>query len=200
MRALGCTVVELDLVLFHPILNIENFSTNQKPEPEVGTCSLPSARILNAMRTVPGMNLTEVDRFLSDSKIILRLGTTDDKNDPIIHPVWYYYLKGKLYFLSYRNTLKVRNINRRNTVYFSVDTEATPNEPNKGVKGKGTATIVRDSGRSLSITEKIVAKYLGDPNAGLGKGIVDAARKGSQILVEITPKYFSTWDYGKMKI
>src|SRR5207245_7249170 len=111
-----------------------------------------------------------------------------------------HYMNNKLYFMSYRNTLKVRNINRKNTVYFSFDTEATPTKPNMGVKGKGTATIVEDPGRSVAITEKIVTKYLGDPNIGLGKGIVDAARKGSQILVEIRPSYFCTWDYGKMKL
>ena len=166
---------------------------------EEGTSSLPT-RILNAMRSVPGMSQPELDQFLSNSKIILRLGTTDDKNDPIIHPVWYHYMNNKLYFMSYRNTLKVRNINRKNTVYFSFDTEATPTKPNMGVKGKGTATIVEDPGRSVAITEKIVTKYLGDPNIGLGKGIVDAARKGSQILVEIRPSYFCTWDYGKMKL
>ena len=35
--------------------------------------------------------------------------------------------------------------------------------PNKGVKG--TATIIKDPGKALSISEKIVAKYLGDPKA-----------------------------------
>src|SRR2546425_12646958 len=128
---------------------------------EEGTSSLPT-RILNAMRSVPGMSQPELDQFLSNSKIILRLGTTDDKNDPIIHPVWYHYMNNKLYFISYRNTLKVRNINQKNTVYFSFDTEATPTKPNMGVKGKGTATIVEDPGRSVAITEKIVTKYLGD--------------------------------------
>ncbi len=162
--------------------------------------SLPSTRILNAMRSVPGMSQPEIDQFLADSKIILRLGTIDAKDDPIIHPVWYHYMNNKLYFMSYRNTLKVRNINRKKTVYFSVDTEATPTKPNKGIKGKGTATIVKDFGESVSIAEKIVTKYLGDPNTGLGKGIMDAVRKGSQVLVEITPSYFSTWDYGKMKL
>jgi len=68
--------------------------------------------------------------------------------------------------------------------------------PNKGVKG--TATIIKDPGKALSISEKIVAKYLGDPKAGMAKNILDEVKKGSEVLVEITP-HFSTWDYTKSK-
>ena len=151
------------------------------------------------MPSVPGMSQPEIDEFLANSKILLRLGTVDLKGDPMIHPVWYHYMNGKLYLMTYKNSLKVRNMNRKNAVYFSVDTEATPTKPNRGVKGKGTAAIVHDAGESLSISEKIVTKYLGNADSGLGKGMMDEVRKGSEVLVEISPRYFSTWDYGKMK-
>jgi hypothetical protein len=71
--------------------------------------------------------------------------------------------------------------------------------PNRGVKGKGTATIVKDPGRALSTSERIVAKYLGDLNSKMAKNMVEEVRKGSEVLVEITPHYFSTWDYTKSK-
>src|SRR3989442_15677066 len=151
------------------------------------------------MPSVPGMSQPEIDEFLANSKILLRLGTVDLKGDPMIHPVWYHYMNGKLYLMTYKNSLKVRNMNRKNAVYFSVDTEATPTRPNKGVKGKGTATIVKDLGKSVSVSEKIVTKYLGSVDSGLGKGMMDEVRRGSEVLVEISPSYFSTWDYGKMK-
>ncbi len=93
-------------------------------------------------------------------------------------------------------TLKVRNMKQNRTVYFSVDTDVMPS---KGVKGKGTATIVKDTGRAMSLSEKIVAKYLGDLNGSMAKGIMDEVRKGSELLVEITPHY-STWDDTKSKV
>ncbi len=49
------------------------------------------------------------------------------------------------------------------------------------------------------MSEKIVAKYLGDLKSTMAMDRVDAVRKGSDVLVEITPLYFSTWDYSKMK-
>lgn len=152
--------------------------------------------VLKAMPNAPGMEKSEVDIFLASSKIPLRLGTVDSKGDPMIHPVWFHYSDGKLYLMSIKENRKVRNIRGKKTVYFSVDTDATPN---KGVKGKGTAILITDVGKSVPVSEKIVAKYLGDLKSPMAKGMVDAVRKGSDVLVEITPLYFSTWDYSKMK-
>ncbi len=148
------------------------------------------------MPNAPGMDQSEIDTFLASSKTPLRLGTTNSKGEPNIHPVWYHYMTNKLYLMSYEEAVKVRNLKHNKTVYFSVDTDAMPN---RGVKGRGTAIIVKDTGKALSLSEKIVAKYLGDLNSSMAKNMVDEVRKGSEVLVEITPHYFSTWDYTKSK-
>ena len=157
---------------------------------------MAAVRIYKAMPNAPGMSQAEIDTFLASSKIPLRLGTTNSKGEPNIHPVWYHYVTDKVYFMSYKDAVKVRNLKQNKTVYFSVDTDAMPNT---GVKGKGTAVIIKDPGKTLSLSEKIVAKYLGDLNSGMAKSILDEVRKGSEVLVEITPHYFSTWDYTKSK-
>lgn len=153
-------------------------------------------RIVKAMTEAPGMSAVEVEDFLSKQKTPLRLGTSDPNGDPQIHPVWYYYGDGRLYLMSDKNVRKVRNIRKNSTVYFSVDTDATPN---RGVKGKGTAKIISESAKTVPIAEKIVTKYLGDSKTGMGKGLVDSVRKGSEVVVEITPRYYSVWDYSKMR-
>jgi nitroimidazol reductase NimA-like FMN-containing flavoprotein (pyridoxamine 5'-phosphate oxidase superfamily) len=149
------------------------------------------------MPMAPGMDRSEIDTFLVSSKTPLRLGTTNSKGEPNIHPVWYYYMTNRLYLMSYKDAVKVQNLKHNKTVYFSVDTDAMPN---RGVKGKGTATIIKDTGKALSVSEKIVAKYLGDLDSSMAKNMVDEVKKGSEVLVEITPQYFSTWDYTKSKV
>jgi hypothetical protein len=42
-------------------------------------------------------------------------------------------------------------------------------------------------------------KYLGTLDHPVAKMITDGAKRGEVILVEISPKFFSTWDYGKMQ-
>ena len=59
--------------------------------------------------------------------------------------------------------------------------------------------ILADIGKAVPISEKMVSKYLGDPNTAMAKRIIDGIQKGTEVLVEITPLYFSTWDYSKMK-
>ena len=158
---------------------------------------LGTVRIYKAMPMAPGMDQSEIDAFLARSKTPLRLGTTNSKREPNIHPVWYDYVNKRLYFMSYKDAVKVRNLKNNKIVYFSVDTDAMPNT---GVKGKGTALIVKDTGKALALSEKIIAKYLGDLNGTMAKNMVDQVRKGSEVLVEITPHYFSTWDYAKSKV
>ena len=142
------------------------------------------------------MDQSEIDTFLASSKTPLRLGTTNSKGEPNIHPIWYHYANNKLYLMSYNDAVKVRNLKQNKTVYFSVDTDAMPNT---GVKGRGTAIIVKDAGKALSSSEKIIAKYLGDLTSTMAKNMLDQVRQGSEVLVEIIPHYFSTWDYAKSK-
>jgi nitroimidazol reductase NimA-like FMN-containing flavoprotein (pyridoxamine 5'-phosphate oxidase superfamily) len=153
-------------------------------------------RVHKAMPNAPGMEQSEVDTFLTSTKGPLRLGTVDAKGDPMIHPLWFYYLNERLYILSLKDNLKVRNIRGKRRVYVSIDTDA---EPHKGVKGKGNAMILADIGKAVPISEKMISKYLGDPNTAMAKRILGGIRNGTEVLVEITPLYFSTWDYSKMR-
>jgi hypothetical protein len=40
-------------------------------------------------------------------------------------------------------------------------------------------------------------KYLGTLDHPIAKMITDSSKKGEVVVIEISPKFFSTWDYGK---
>ena len=42
-------------------------------------------------------------------------------------------------------------------------------------------------------------KYLGTLDHPVAKMITEGAKNEEIVLVEISPKFFSTWDYGKMQ-
>ena len=54
-------------------------------------------KIYDAMQGVPGMNQTEIEEFLTGSHTLLRLATVDQKGEPAIHPVWYYFQDNVIY-------------------------------------------------------------------------------------------------------
>jgi general stress protein 26 len=145
--------------------------------------------------TIPAMNEQEVINFLQ-SKLNLQLATIDENGDPNIQPVWFDYEKDseKLHVMTSKMSNKVRNISSKPNVYFSIDDE---NFPYKGVKGKAIARIIEDHQKVVSMAEKINIKYLGTLEHPLAKMLMEFAQNGTEILLEISPKFFSTWDFAK---
>jgi PPOX class probable F420-dependent enzyme len=152
-------------------------------------------KVVNATPEIPGMTREEAERFL-ESKLNLQIATIDEKVEPNIQPVWFYYDKEeeKLLILTSKLAKKTQNLRNRPTIYFSIDDE---NSPYKGVKGKGNATIVEDPNRIVPQAEKISMKYLGTLDHPVAKEMADRSKSGEGVLVEISPKFFSTWDFGK---
>ena len=154
----------------------------------------------DATSEIPGMTREEAERFLQ-SKLNLQLATIDEKGEPNIHPVWFYYDKDhmKLFFTTSKLAKKTRNLRTNPTIYFSIDYENYDEKSSpKGVKGKGTSTIVEDPRIIVPQADRISIKYLGTLDHPVAKMISDGAKKGEVVLVEINPKFLSTWDYSKM--
>ncbi|AIC14912.1 pyridoxamine 5'-phosphate oxidase family protein [Nitrososphaera viennensis] len=155
---------------------------------------------MKIIHATPGMGAPmdeqELRNFLSASKQNCRLGTVDDLGDPNVHPVWFFYepRSDKIYVNTNIDSRKIANVRRRNTVYFCIDDEVMPV---KGVKGKGKAKISENPKDNLSIVEKIMTKYLGSVDHPTAKFILETVKSGKSVLLEITPSYFSTWDFGK---
>ena len=61
-------------------------------------------KILNASEPGLGSSMTEdeVRDFLSNSMLFARLGTIDEKGDPNVHPVWYYFDNDRIYLKQVR--------------------------------------------------------------------------------------------------
>jgi len=50
---------------------------------------------------------------------------------------------------------------------------------------------------NLPIAEKIMLKYLGSTDHPMAKVLLENVRNGNSMVLEITPKYYSTWDYSR---
>jgi general stress protein 26 len=156
--------------------------------------------ILKVIQAIPNMpnpvTEKEVINFLA-SKLNIQIATIDQEGYPLIQPNWFIYDKesGKMYIATQKMTKKVENIRRNpDKIYFSIDDE---NFPYKGVKGRAVAKISQDIQKNLPIVEKINTKYLGTIEHPLAKMIMENTKNGIQVVIELTPKFFSAWDFGK---
>lgn len=155
---------------------------------------------MKLVQAMPGMpspvTEAEVERFL-ESKLNIQLATIDEEGYPNIQPIWFYYDResGKIYAGTQKMTKKIQNIRRNpDKIYFSIDDE---NFPYKGVKGRGEASISEDRQKNAAVMEKINLKYLGTLEHPLAKMLMENARNGTELVIEITPKFFSAWDFSK---
>jgi uncharacterized pyridoxamine 5'-phosphate oxidase family protein len=140
----------------------------------------------------------ECKEFLTNSRLNVHIGTIDAKGSPNIHPTWYYFDESSndIYVATSKNSKKVSNIKKNPSTYFCVD---DPNPPYKGVRGKGNTKIIDNINSNISITEKIMLKYLGTLEHHMAKTLMEQVRKGDEVSIEIIPEYFSTWDYSKIR-
>jgi general stress protein 26 len=78
----------------------------------------------DATYEIPGMTREETERFLG-SELNLQIATIDEKGEPNIQPVWFYYDKDeeKLLMTTSKLAKKTQNLKRKPTIYFSIDYE-----------------------------------------------------------------------------
>lgn len=153
-------------------------------------------KIINASEPSLGSSMTEEEtrNFLSTGKLFARLGTIDKNGDPNVHPVWYWFENDKIYFETGKDARKAQSIKNKNIVYFCID---DTNEPYKGVRGKGTASFIEDIEKNLPIVEKLLLKYTGSLDNKIAKYLIDTIKTGESVVIEITPRFFATWDHSK---
>jgi len=154
-----------------------------------------NVKILNTSPEIPGMIKEEADRFL-ESKLNLQFATIDNKGHPNIQPVWFYYDKDekKLFIMTGKMTNKSKNVRERPNIYFCAE---DGNSPYKGVKGKGVDTISEDPQVIIPTVKMIILKYLGTLDHPVAKTITDRSKNEEGVVIEISPKFFSTWDFCK---
>jgi general stress protein 26 len=152
-------------------------------------------KIINASPEF-GKSLTEqeINDFLASSKLNIHLGTIDDNGYPNVHPTWYYFdsRNKKIYIETSKLSKKTDNLRKNKNLYFCID---DPNPPYKGVKGRGTGRIHDDINHNTQIAEKIMTKYLGSMQHSMAQKLMSFVKNGDSVIIEISPMYFSTWDY-----
>ena len=155
-------------------------------------------KIINASEPEFGGPMTEdeVRNFLSNSKKNAHIATLDEGGEPNIHPTWYYFdnESEKIHIESGKASRKTQNLVRNNIIYYCIDDD---NLPYKGVRGKGTVRISEDTNFNLPIAEKIVIKYLGSVEHPVSQLLLNSLKNGDAVLIEITPRFFATWDDSK---
>jgi uncharacterized pyridoxamine 5'-phosphate oxidase family protein len=158
-------------------------------------------RLMKVINAHPGVAvpLTEedIESFLTGNKnLLMHIGTVDAKGEPKVTPIAYYFDENakKFYIITQKGSKKVKNLRKKNIISFCVD---DPTPPYKGVGGKGKVKIYEDISYIISVAKKLLMRSLGTLEHPAARWLLGEIEKGNEIVLEITPSYYSTWDYGK---
>lgn len=134
---------------------------------------------------------SEVAQLLARPNI-LRLAYLDERGDPVVHPVWYYYSRGKFFVATDMESAKARALRKNSSVYFLVD-ESLKGGPTRGVRGRGTAKVVDEPRYATRVTTRNVMRYIGTIKSKAAKMVLEMGL--SSCVIEITPSYMGTWKF-----
>ncbi len=129
---------------------------------------------------------------LLDQPNLLRIAYLDEIGDPIAHPVWYHYRRGKFLIAIDRAGRKARVLRKNPIIYFLVD-QSSQKKGTLGLRGKGTVRVIDDPLYATKVTRHNVKRYLGTLQSKTAKAIL--AMSPDSCVIEITPSYIATWKF-----
>jgi len=132
----------------------------------------------------------EIDKFLLDPKIPIRVSFIKSSGVPAVISLWYVCKDGKIYCATQKTAKIVSYLQKNPLCGFEI---AADKPPYKGIRGEGTAQILNESGGY--VLDLLIDKYLGEKESILSKFLKRNSK--DEIAIEITPQKIFNYDYSE---
>jgi nitroimidazol reductase NimA-like FMN-containing flavoprotein (pyridoxamine 5'-phosphate oxidase superfamily) len=140
------------------------------------------------MRLKGPWSTDEVERFLLQSRIPLRLACNGALGHPVLASLWFAFMDGSLWCAT-QETASVAGLLRADPrCAFEVSSETMPY---RGVRGRGRARL--HDARGGEVLRLLVKRYLGGPTSPLAHWLL--SRADSEIAIAVRPLTILSWDY-----
>jgi len=133
-------------------------------------------------------NHDQVETFLQESKIPIRISTHRPDESLWMVALWYRYRNGSFECATWANADIVRYLRNDSEVAFDISTNRPPY---RGIRGNGTATLSPD--RDKAVLRALIERYLDGTDSPLAEWLLDDAR--DEIRIRIQPRVIYSWDY-----
>lgn len=134
-----------------------------------------------------GMTPVELHSFLTETKIVAKVATTNEDGWPYVNPVWYDYDDGAFYLITKELAGLTQNLRRDTRCSILIE---NPEPPYKRVLVMGEAEFVDEDW--VVRGRRMVLRYLG---AG-GLDYFEATRDLPRVTIRINPVKLSSWNGG----
>ncbi len=130
----------------------------------------------------------EIDAFLDDARIPIRLGCTGASGAPVVLSLWFLPRDGALWCATQRDARVVSFLSGDPRCAFEV---AADTAPYRGVRGQGRASL--DTARGPEVLRGLVDRYLGTEHSPFARWLL--SRSENEVAIRIEPERLRSWDF-----
>jgi nitroimidazol reductase NimA-like FMN-containing flavoprotein (pyridoxamine 5'-phosphate oxidase superfamily) len=136
------------------------------------------------------LDTEEIDKFIPDSKIPIRIAFIKSTDLPAVISLWYVCKDGKIYCATQKTAKIVSYLQKKSVCGFEI---AADKPPYKGIRGEGTVQILNETG--AYVLDLLIDKYLGEKESTLSKFLRNNSK--TEVAIEITPENIFHYEYSK---
>ena len=136
------------------------------------------------------LDIEEIDKFIPDSKIPIRIAFMKSADLPAVISLWYVCKDGKIYCAAQKTSKIVSYLQKNPVCGFEI---AADKPPYKGIRGEGTVRILNQTG--AYVLDLLMEKYLGEKESILSKFLKNNSK--TEVAIEINPQKTFHYDYSK---
>ena len=142
------------------------------------------------IRAGSGWDQAQINQFLRECVIPIRLACTDSHGVPLICSLWFLYDEGALWCATQKTASVVALLEAAPKCGF----EVAPQEmPYRGVRGQGIASVSSEDGSAVLL--RLIDRYLCERESEFACWL--QSRAGNEVAIKISPTYFSSWDFSR---
>lgn len=131
---------------------------------------------------------TDIERFLAEQVIPIRLGFLTRSGWPLIASHWYVYRDGVLWCATQASAGVVTRLRADPRCSFEV---ATNEPPYRGVRGQGRAHV--DPAAGEDVLRTLIERYLGSHDSEFAAWLL--GRADAEVAIRIEPHRLRSWDF-----
>ena len=136
------------------------------------------------------LGMEQINKFIPDIKIPIRVSFIKSNNVPAIISLWYVCNSDKIYCAVQKTAKVVAYLQKNPICGFEI---AADKPPYKGIRGEGTVQILNETG--AHVLDLLIDKYLGEKESTLSKFLKNNSK--TEIALQITPQKIFNYDYSE---
>jgi nitroimidazol reductase NimA-like FMN-containing flavoprotein (pyridoxamine 5'-phosphate oxidase superfamily) len=142
------------------------------------------------MATSNPLSSPEIDRFLAETVVPLRLACLDREGSPHVLSLWYLWQDDAIWLATRPDAWVVERLRADPRCGFEIAGDAPPY---RGLRGKGRAELVPERGEAM--LGALVDRYLGGRESRFARWLLERGR--DEMAIRIVPTRTTTWDYSR---